>query len=86
MGQIYQPGRWQEIEGVPDETSDAEMLAAIRNVVRADTAVRTEAEVPAPVRVRQWQPAPAEQPKHPPEAAVKAERALVARLLDRLRG
>ncbi|MBY6138861.1 hypothetical protein KUV26_05365 [Leisingera daeponensis] len=86
MGQIYQPGRWQEIEGVPSEASDSEILAAIRNVVRAETAVPAPQEDPAPARVSQWQPAPAGQPKQPPEAAAKAERALMLRLLDRLRG
>ncbi|WP_264210248.1 hypothetical protein [Leisingera thetidis] len=86
MGQVYQPGRWQEIEGVPSEHSDAEILAAVRNVVRADAAVPAEAEEPAPNRMRQWRTAPADQPEQPPQAAVKAERALMARLLDRLRG
>ncbi|MEW2913723.1 hypothetical protein [Leisingera sp. JC11] len=86
MGQIYQPGRWQEIEGVPSEATDAEILAAVRNVIRAETAVPARQEQPAPGRARQWQPAPADQPKQPPQAAAKAERALMARLLDRLRG
>ncbi|NSY38572.1 hypothetical protein [Leisingera sp. ANG59] len=86
MGQIYQPGRWQEIEGVPSEATDAEILAAVRNVIRAETAVPAQQEQPAPGRARQWQPAPADQPKQPTQAAAKAERALMARLLARLRG
>ncbi|MFY0309557.1 hypothetical protein ACFMBG_06630 [Leisingera sp. D0M16] len=86
MGHTYQPGLWQEIEGKPAETSDAEILAAVRSVIRADTAVRAEEEKPAPGRVRQWQPAPKDQSKQPPDAAVQAERALLIRLLDRLRG
>lgn len=87
MGQIYQPGGWQEIEGVPSEVSDAEILAAVRNVVRAETAVPPAAEEePAPSRLRQWQPAEAVQPNQVPEAAARAERAFMARLLDRLRG
>lgn len=85
MGHTYQPGLWQEIEGKPAETSEAEILAAVRSVIRADTSVRTQDEKPAPSRVRQWQPVPADQPKHPPEAAVQAERALLVRLLNRLR-
>lgn len=86
MGHIYQPGLWQEIEGTPAEVSDAEILAAVRSVIREDTAVRTDEEKPAPRRLRHWQPAPQDQPKQPPAAAVQAERALLVRLLDRLRG
>lgn len=86
MGQVYQPGRWQEIEGVPEEASDAEILARVRNLVQAETAVRTQPQEPAPNRVSQWQPAEAVQPKQPPQASARAERALMARLLNRLRG
>lgn len=86
MGQIYQPGRWQEIVGVPDETSDAEMLALIRNVVRADTEIPAPAREPEPLPVRQWQPAATDLPKQPPPAAAKSDRALMTRLLHRLRG
>ncbi|OED50300.1 hypothetical protein [Leisingera sp. S232] len=87
MGQIYQPGGWQEIEGVPSEVSDAEILAAVRNVVRTETAVPPEPEeTSAPSRIRKWHPAKAVQPKQSSEAAAKAERAFMARLLDRLRG
>lgn len=86
MGQVYQPGRWQEIEGVPDETTDADMLAAVRNVVRTQTAASLPKVQPAPNRVSQWQPVQSDQPKQSPEAAAKSERALMLRLLDRLRG
>ncbi|OBY25960.1 hypothetical protein [Leisingera sp. JC1] len=85
MGEIYQPGRWQEIEGVPDETSEADMLAAVRNVVRASSDAPVQAQEPAPGRVQQWQPAEAVQPNQPPPATAAKDRALMSRLLDRLR-
>ncbi|KIC35243.1 hypothetical protein [Leisingera sp. ANG-M7] len=85
MGQVYQPGRWQEIEGVPDETSDADMLAAVRSVVRTAAEDPVQEQKPAPGRVQQWQTAEAVQPNQPPRAAAAKDRALMSRLLDRLR-
>lgn len=86
MGQTYQPGMWQEIEGTPAETSDAEILAAVRRVIRDESAVRAADDRAALRRLRQWQPAPKQQNKLQPDASAQADRALLSQLLDRLLG
>lgn len=86
MGQYYQPTGVAEIQGESIESTDEEILAAVRAVLTAEEVTHPDVERDhneAISRNRFWDSAPKPQRA---AAAAEAKPSLVLQLFDRLRG
>jgi|GEM_PF-4411331 len=87
MEQSYQAGAVQEIQGKSVQTTDAEILAAVRAILTAEEVSHPEVErehQEAASRSRIWASAPKPQRNAAANAAVKPS--LVTQIFGRLRG